>query len=237
MPVHVGFAGGRGHQRHIVERGDEDAPVHRVQVEVALQGGVRRQVRLGAGARRVRLEAVFRPAAELGDMPAHPALQQHVFHAPAEPAGQRDHLRVGVSGQHRGPRVARIAARDSALPASVPPMPPVSSRSASAWASMRSAVPADRPSAPQATPCRWPCPWSPCPGAGPTRRCSRPDRGHGVRLVDDQQRPGGLGQLAERLVIAGLRQDDAHVGHGRRREHARHGAPGQRLLHRGQDCS
>ena len=101
--------------------------VHRVQVEIPLQPGIGRLVSLGAVARRARLEPVFGPAAELGHVPAQAGLADDVLDAAAEPgrpAGSSADRRPAVSTV---PSVARMAARDSALPASVPPTPPVSS--------------------------------------------------------------------------------------------------------------
>jgi hypothetical protein len=64
------------------------------------------------------------------------------------------------------------------------------------------------------------------PGRGATARAGR----QGVRLVDDEQRARGPGEVAQRLVVAGVGKDDAHVGHGRLGQHAGHVAVGQRRL-------
>ena len=61
--------------------------------------------------------------------------------------------------------------------------------------------------------------------AGPGRQ--------GVRLVDDQQRAGGPGDLTERLVVARSGQDDAHIGHGRLGQHAGDRAVRQRRFQLG----
>ncbi len=55
----------------------------------------------------------------------------------------------------------------------------------------------------------------------------------GVGLVDDQVCPVHAGQLAQRLVVAGLGMDDADVGHDRLGQHDRHIPGGEGRLQRG----
>jgi hypothetical protein len=57
--VGVGFGGGRAHQRHVVERRDEDAPVDHVKVHVLVELGVGGGMGLASGARRVGAEPVL----------------------------------------------------------------------------------------------------------------------------------------------------------------------------------
>ena len=54
-----------------------------------------------------------------------------------------------------------------------------------------------------------------------------------VGLVDDEQRAGPAGQLAQGVVVAGVGQDDADVGQGGLGQHAGDVARLERALQRG----
>jgi hypothetical protein len=83
----------------------------------------------------------------------------------------------------------RVAAIESALPARVPPTPPMSTRSRSARPSNRSASSADRPYAPAGMPPPIALPMVSTSGSGPRRRSQPPGPGgERVGLVVDQVR-------------------------------------------------
>ena len=127
--------------------------------------------------------------------------------------------------------VARVAATDRALPASVPPTPPVSMRSMPSWASdpvrelvahaVRTRRDARRDRLPDRDDVRLEA-----PGQG---AAARPGR-EGVGLVVDQERAVAPGQLADPLEVARVRQHDPDVGERRLHEHGRHVAVGQLAL-------
>ena len=117
--------------------------------------------------------------------------------------------------------VARAAAEESALPASVPPTPPWSTRSASGSPRMRvgellgDAVGADRHAAGDRLADGHDV------GAQAAGARAAADAGaEGVRLVVDEQRAGLVAELAHGLEEARLGRHDADVGHRRLHEHA-----------------
>ena len=113
-----------------------------------------------------------------------------------------------------------MAASESALPASVPPMPPVSTRSASSWAAIRSASSAETPKAPDATPPAIALPMVTMSGSSPQARGRSARTGRErVGLVVDQQGPVLAREPADRLEVARLGQDDADVGERRLHQH------------------
>jgi hypothetical protein len=93
-----------------VERGQQDPAVQRVQVQVALELGIARRVRLRAVAGRMRLEAVLGAGAELRHVPAQVVLGEHGAQVVGEAGRQRDHAGEGLLGQHGGER--RVHRRD-----------------------------------------------------------------------------------------------------------------------------
>src|SRR5216684_3711923 len=81
-----------------------------------------------AVARRLGGKGVFGAGAELLNVPGEIGGADVFGYAFGETLGERDHFFEG-GGREDVFRVARIAARESALPASVPPMPPTSQSS------------------------------------------------------------------------------------------------------------
>ena len=69
VEVDVGIGGGGCHERHVVERREQDAPVGQRQVQELLDVVVAGRGRLGARARRGSGEAVLGAGAELHDAP------------------------------------------------------------------------------------------------------------------------------------------------------------------------
>ena len=132
------------------------------------------------------------------------------------------------------PRVARVAASDSAYPASVPPIPPTSESTTSSERVdpradlVREPVGRDRDAAAdrladdehvgiQTPETRG------AGGAGTDR----------VGLVDDQERAGPAGDLAHRVEVARFGQHDPDVREGGLDEHGRHVAIGEGGLESG----
>ncbi len=64
--VDVGFGGGRRHERHVVERSEEDAAVEGVEVEEALKFEIGGGGGFAAVARRFRSESVLRKCIRRG---------------------------------------------------------------------------------------------------------------------------------------------------------------------------
>ena len=112
VPVDVGLRGRRRHQRHVVERRQQDAAVERVQVQEALELGVAGGVRLAAVARRSRRERVLgaraEPAARATAAPCA-AIAASTPSAHRSPSG--DHRRVRLVGEHLGERRAHRGER------------------------------------------------------------------------------------------------------------------------------
>jgi hypothetical protein len=69
VAVDVGLGGGGRHQRHVVERRQQDPAVERVEVDQPVQRLVAGGRRLRAGARALGVEEVLDAAAEPGDVP------------------------------------------------------------------------------------------------------------------------------------------------------------------------
>ena len=129
--------------------------------------------------------------------------------------------------------VARIAASESGLPASVPPMPPTSSSQLDAGRAIRSATSAVMPYAPIGTPPPIALPTSRRSGSRPSAPVQPPGPAQSVCVSSMiSSVPAARGQLASGGVLAGLRQHDADVGHRRLGQHAGHVAGGQRPLQR-----
>src|SRR5215472_15127323 len=63
VEIDVGVSGGGRHQRHIVERGEQNAAIQCVEMHVALETEIGRGSGFSAIARRVRAEKIFGTAA------------------------------------------------------------------------------------------------------------------------------------------------------------------------------
>ena len=131
-------------------------------------------------------------------------------------------------------RVARMAATDSALPASVPPTPPVSIDVGALVGQDPVGQGCGQPERPARNAAADGLPDShevgvEPPGAG----AAAGSRAEGMRLVVDQQRAVDPGQLPDRGEVAGLGQHDADVGQRRFHQHGGDVAVGQFPLERG----
>ena len=113
VAVDVGLGRRRAHQRHVVERREQDAAVERVQVQEALELGVARGRGLAAVARRLRREAVLGAGAEPGHVPRQAGSRDR---RPATPSAkrspERDHPRERLGGQHLAERRAHRRERE-----------------------------------------------------------------------------------------------------------------------------
>ena len=114
VPVDVGLGRRRRHERHVVERGQQDAPVQREEVHVALELAVDRSVR------PPRRCAASRPNQYSARQPSRvtchgrPCSAIRRLDAVRPALGERDHVRERLVGEHLA-SVARIAASESAL--------------------------------------------------------------------------------------------------------------------------
>src|SRR6266403_704040 len=89
--VDVGFSGGRRHEGHVVEGGEEDAAVEGVEVEEALEFEIGGSGGFAAVARRFRSESVFGTGAELDHVPGKVVRANFGGDAVVEALGERDH--------------------------------------------------------------------------------------------------------------------------------------------------
>ena len=127
--------------------------------------------------------------------------------------------------------VARIAATDRALPARVPPTPPVSTMSAVSSARIRSASAADRPNAPAGIPPAIDFPIVTMSGSRFQARVQPPGPALNVCVSSlISRRAAAPGQLADRVQVAGLGQHDPDVGQGGLHQHHGHVARGELAL-------
>ena len=113
VAVDVGCGRRRRHERHVVERGHQDPPVHRPEVEEPLELRVGVRPLLGAGPRRVGHEVVLGAGAEPGHVPRHAGSRR----TPLTPASHRSAsgiIRSKASAVRTSPSVARVAASDRA---------------------------------------------------------------------------------------------------------------------------
>ena len=202
-----------GHISAMLWNGVMSTPaVRHEQVQVLLEVVVVRRRGLGAVARRRRHEPVLGAGAQLSDRPRHVELRQRPLDALAEPRRQGDHVLEGPSVS-TSPSVARIAAVDRTLPASVPPTPPTSTRSASACARICAATASVMPYAPDGMPPPMLLPMTKMSGCEvPQGRAAARARRDRVRLVDEQQRAVLRAELAHCVEEARLGQHDADVG-------------------------
>ena len=232
MAVDVGLRRGGRHQRHVVERRQQDPAVERVEVDVAVERLVARGGGLRAGARPLGVEEVLDAAAEPGHVPRQRVLVDHLLDAGLEALAERDHARERLLGQHLGERRAHrgerqhVGGQRAADPADVGDL--VGDRGLDALRHLGGeAVGRGGHAAGERLADRQQVGLEAVRGgvaAGP--------RGDRVRLVDDQQRAGGAGRGAQRVVVAGLGQHDADVGQRRLGEHARDVAVGELALER-----
>src|SRR5215218_5650360 len=232
-PEHLGVGvdvvggGGRAHQGHVVERGQQDAPVVQVQVQVVVELVVAGGGRLAAVDRGRAAEPVLGPGPQLHHRPEHLADVEDSLDAVAEACAQPDHVLEGLVGEDvlqggpHGRHRQGVAGQGAADPAGVdqvgvaPDRDPVGDLG-------REAVGAGWDPAGDGLAHRDQVRLQP-PGQG---AAAGPGR-QGVGLVVDQQGAVAAGQLAHALQVAGGGQDDADVGQGRLHEHAGHVAGGQ----------
>ena len=124
VPIDVLRRGRGRHQRHVVERRHEDASVQQVEVDERIEFVVLPRGRLAPVASAVGSEQVLDAAPEPHDVPRETTAGDHVLHTLARTAPPSWIIRANASSVMTSPRVARMAASDSAFPASVPPDPP-----------------------------------------------------------------------------------------------------------------
>ena len=233
MQIDIGCGVQGRQQGHVVERREQDAPVHRVQMHEGVELVVDRGGRFGSGSGRWA-EPVLGPASEPLYVPRQAVLGDDLGHALLPSLGQGDH-HGEVRGQQRrrqrrahrgeGEGVAGERAADARhvdLRVGHDRREALGDIRAHAVRRRRHAA-ADRladdeqigPQAPRL-----------CRPAG-----TGTDR---VGLVDHEQRACAIAQLAQRLVVAGVGQHDADVGERRLGEHTRNVAGRERGLEGGE---
>ena len=226
-------AGGRrAHQGHVVERRHEHAAVHRRRggdtapavgsasaiCSAPSRGGVGRKWYSARAPSRVTCQGT-------------PCGPDHVVHARLPALGERDHSLECLVGEHlaergsdRGQR-QRVAGQGAADPADVGPR---RQRGADAVRDrLGHPVRARRDPAADRLADHEHVRLEPVAGGHPAGPGA--DR---VGLVDDQDRAGSARELAQGVVVAGLRQDDADVGQRRLDEDGRDILVGERPLER-----
>ena len=112
VPVDVGLGRRRRHERHVVERRQQDPAVQREEVHVALEREVARGVRLSPVPGSIRAEEVLGTAAEPGDVPRQARLLDARFDAGRPALGERDHPLERLVRQHLGERRAHGRERE-----------------------------------------------------------------------------------------------------------------------------
>ena len=138
VPVDVGLRGRRRHERHVVERRDEDAAVEHEEMQHVLELGVVQRGARAAASAAARARTPARRARRAATIDHGTACARRARRARRPRSGRRARSsRRRRSPVSTSPSVARAAASESGLPASVPPTPPTSTRSASSSASMR----------------------------------------------------------------------------------------------------
>ena len=142
-------------------------------------------------------------------------------------------MRAKAASVRTSPSVARTAASDSGLPASVPPMPPTSESSTVTVARTRAATACGHAVGADRHPAADGLADDQEVGLEAVGRGEAAGTGtEGVRLVDEQQRAGLARQPTHGVVVAGLGQHDADVRQGRLDEDDGNVAGGQGTLER-----
>ena len=114
VAVDVGLGGRRRHQRHVVERRHQHAPVHDPEVEQALQVGVGVRDLVRAVARRLGHEVVLGAGAEAGHAPGRAVPLRSTSFAPRSQRSASGIIRANAASVRTSPRAARAAAIESA---------------------------------------------------------------------------------------------------------------------------
>lgn len=100
VEIDVRGGGGGRHERHVVERGEEDAAIERVEMHEALELEIGCGCGFSAVARRKRMEEIFCAASETRDAPGEACLSDGGRDSIGEPLGERDHVLEGCWSEH-----------------------------------------------------------------------------------------------------------------------------------------
>ena len=229
MFVHVFGFGLGAHQSHVVERGEQNATVHGVEMHEALQFEVHGVVGL-ASSLRLGTEHVFCTAAEARHMPGQTGVGYHLGNAGCPAFRHRNHAVEGFFGQdlrqcgshgRERERIAGECASNAAHIAIFQFLPGDNAVSEFLREAVGGAGNAGSDRLAENNYIRLQV-----LGAGVA---SRPGA-DGMRLVDDQQGFVFSREFAKSFVVSRLGMHDAHVRHCGLGQHAGNISSGERLL-------